>query len=388
MDFSAFVNALILLVLVAGHTELVVTLINRVHGLPLPQRFLRQLRHWHDVWVPAFPLLLVWRVGLDGPRVLAGGSWAELGTGWRVYLALCAVGAVGLCVHLVRGRLQRVPSAQVSNHSWTVDMQKRLGRRPVAPGPFRFLTYVPGNEIFRVEVSVKEYRLPRLPKQWDGLSVLHLSDLHFIGTIERAFFEEVVELGAELNCDLAVLTGDLLDHQRLVEWLPTTLGRLSCPLGCYFVLGNHDWSLDPEQTRQWLTDLGWKDAGGRCFLIDHKGSVLALAGTERPWMGRHPDLTRVPAHAFRVLLSHTPDNLAWARRNRVDLMLCGHNHGGQVRLPLVGPVYSPSLHGCMYAGGAYWKEPTLLYVSRGLSGRHPLRLNCQPELTKLVLRAQ
>jgi predicted MPP superfamily phosphohydrolase len=67
-------------------------------------------------------------------------------------------------------------------------------------------------------------------------------------------------------------------------------------------------------------------------------------------------------------------------------MLAGHNHGGQVRLPLVGPVFSPSLFGCRYASGVFWEPPTLLYVSRGISGQHPWRWRCPPELTKLILR--
>ncbi|NOX56812.1 MAG: metallophosphoesterase [Planctomycetes bacterium] len=383
----SWLNAAIFLVLIAGHTELWVTLINRSHGLRLPARFLRHLRHFHDVWIPVFPFVLVWFVGLSGPALLRGGSWADLPAGWSAYLALCAAGAVGLVIHIARRWYQAVPAVQVSNHATTVDIVDRLGYKPLGPGPFRFLTYVPGNEIFRVEVAEKTYRLPRLPTSWDGLSILHLTDWHFIGTIDRAFFEEVTDLCEELRADLVVLTGDLLDNQRLVEWLPMTLGRLTAPLGCYFVLGNHDWDLNPDETRKWLEELGWRSAAGRCHVVEHEGHCLALAGTERPWMGQHPDFSIAPDDAFRLLLSHTPDNLPWARRQGVDLMLCGHNHGGQVRLPGIGPVYSPSLHGCVYSGGAYWRPPTLLYVSRGLSGRHPLRWGCKPELTKLVLKA-
>jgi hypothetical protein len=103
-------------------------------------------------------------------------------------------------------------------------------------------------------------------------------------------------------------------------------------------------------------------------------------------MGTQPDLSRVPGNAFRLFLSHTPDNLSWARRHGVHLMLAGHNHGGQIRLPLFGPVYSPSAYGAHFASGAFWERPTLMYVSRGVSGRHPLRLNCLPELTRLTLR--
>jgi predicted MPP superfamily phosphohydrolase len=283
-------------------------------------------------------------------------------------------------------RLRRVPRHQLTNHSSTVDIAQRLGKKPVGEGPYRYLTRVPGNEIFRVEVSQKEYRLPRLPREWDGLSILHVTDLHLIGTIDRSFFEELFEVANDMRADLVVFTGDLLDRQDCNDWLPTTMGRLDAPLGRYFILGNHDWYLDHRATRQALCDCGWIDVAGRTIEIEHRGRRLAIGGTERPWMGEHPDFDTNSQDAFRLLLSHTPDHLEFARSQNVDLMLSGHNHGGQVVLPIVGPVYAPSQFGVRYAGGVFWREPTLLYVSRGISGQHPLRINCPPELTKLVLR--
>ena len=104
-------------------------------------------------------------------------------------------------------------------------------------------------------------------------------------------------------------------------------------------------------------------------------------------MGPDPDLAGTPENAFRLLLSHTPDQIQRARADQIDLMLAGHNHGGQVRFPLFGPVYSPSVYGCRYASGVFWEAPTLLHVSRGLGGRHPLRINCRPEVTRIVLRS-
>ena len=68
-------------------------------------------------------------------------------------------------------------------------------------------------------------------------------------------------------------------------------------------------------------------------------------------------------------------------------MLSGHNHGGQIVLPVIGPVFAPSQYGVRYASGAFWSDPTLLYVSRGLSGRQPVRFNCPPELTRIILES-
>ena len=94
---------------------------------------------------------------------------------------------------------------------------------------------------------------------------------------------------------------------------------------------------------------------------------------------------RNPQSAFRILLSHSPDQLPFAQAHSCDLMLAGHTHGGQIRLPWLGALISPSWYGWRYAGGTYHVPPTLMHVSRGLSGKQPIRLNCPPEIALLVL---
>lgn len=386
MEIS-WINVLVMAGLSVGNAALIIAVLNRIHSRPWPHALLHRLRQVHDLLILAFPLALIGFAGINGPRLLYGGEWRQLPVPVLAYLMVC--GAVACAVPFIAVmRLLAVPAVvQLSNHSETIDIAKRLGYRPVGRGPYRFMANLPGNEFLKLQVSDKEFRLARLPAEWDGLSILHLSDLHFIGTVDRPYFEQVIKRGQEMKPDLVVFTGDLLDREELIDWLPATLGRLSAPLGCWFILGNHDWYLgDTEPTRRRLEGLGWQDIAGRCVVIPHREKSLAIGGTEVPWMGRHPDFSSAPADAFRLLLSHTPDNTPWARRQQVDLVLAGHNHGGQVRLPLFGPVYSPSAFGCHYASGVFWEPPTLLHVSRGISGRHPLRLNCPPELVKVVLR--
>jgi hypothetical protein len=383
-----WLNLAAILALSLGHAALLVAIINRVHAWPLAHRVLHRMRQGHDLLVVLLPALFVWFYGFSGPRLLFGGWWYLVPVSVLAYLAVCGSVAAALPVIALKRWRWRPPALQLSNHSERIDIAKRLGYRPVGPGPYEFMTRWPGNEFLQLEVSDKEYRLPRLPAAWDGLSILHLSDLHFIGTVDRPYFEQVVEIARAKPADLVVFTGDLLDREDLIDWLPETLGKLSAPLGCWFVLGNHDWYLgNTEEIRRRLEELGWRGVAGRCEVVTHRGASLVVCGSELPWMGRQPDLSAAPDEAFRLLLSHTPDNLPWARRKRIDLMLAGHNHGGQVRLPLFGPVYSPSACGTRYAGGVYWEPPTLLYVSRGIAGRHPLRWNCPPELTRLILRS-
>lgn len=381
-----FWDLLLLLLLSAGHAEMLVTIVNRTHGLPIPQRVLKQIRHAHDVLIPLFPLALIWWIGLNGPRVLLGGDWRETPPLVAAYLGGCSVGVLGLMLSIVRWGLRSPPAALTSSESHVVDMTERLGGKPLGNGPFRMLARLPGNEIFRVEFSEKEFHLPGLPPEWEGLSIVQLSDFHFLGTMDRRFFEEATDLAGEMQPDLFVFTGDLVDSMELLSWLPSTLGKLHAPLGCYYILGNHDWDLDPPAVRAALQQFPqWIDVAGRAVPVPCLEKTLLIAGSEWPWMENAPDLANPPAD-FRLLLSHTPDNILWARNQRVDLMLSGHNHGGQVVLPLVGPVYSPSRFGVKYSSGAYWEEPTLLYVSRGLSARHPLRLGALPEVTKIILR--
>jgi predicted MPP superfamily phosphohydrolase len=386
MSFDGL-NLFLIVVLSLGHAALLVAIVNRVHAWPLPLALLHRMRQVHDLMIIALPALFVWGYGVHEPGLLLGGAWHRLPLPVQTYLAVCGVIAVALPVIALRRMLKPTLQLQLSNHSQVIDVPARLGYRPVGSGPYAWMARIPGNEFLTLEVSDKEYRLPRLPAAWDGLSILHLSDLHFIGTVDRPYFEQVVEAARGMPSDLVVFTGDLLDREDLIDWLPDTLGRLSAPLGCYFVLGNHDWYLtNTEEVRARMESLGWLSLAGRCELLPHRGGTLALCGSERPWMGTAPDLSAVPPEAFRLLLSHTPDNLRWARNEQCDLMLAGHNHGGQVRLPLFGPVYSPSASGARYASGVFWEPPTLLYVSRGIGGRHPLRWNCRPELTRLILR--
>ncbi|MGE5192209.1 MAG: metallophosphoesterase [Deltaproteobacteria bacterium] len=383
----AWLNVIVFCALTMGHAALIVAIVNRVHGWPLPVRVLHRVRQGHDLVIVILPVAFACLAGFRGPRLFFGGSWHELSFPLLVYLAVCGAVALALPAVAVYRRLAGSAELQIGGQSTEIDLARELGFRPVGRGPYRLFTHVPGNEFLKLEASDKEYRLPRLPTAWNGLSILHLSDLHFIGTIERIWFERVIRIANTMPADLVVFTGDLLDREDLVEWIPATLGQLRAPLGCYFVLGNHDSYLtNTDRIRARLEDLGWHSLAGGVRVIDCKGRPLVICGSELPWMGTQPDLSAAPTEAFRLFLSHTPDNVNWACSHNIDLMLSGHNHGGQVRLPGFGPVYSPSIYGCHYASGVFWEPPTLLYVSRGISGKHPLRWNCLPELTRLILR--
>ena len=383
-----WLNLLLMAVLSLGNFAIIVAVVNRVHVVRVHLRTLSIIRRSHALFIIGFTVALIWQGGFGPPRLLFGGSWFDMALIYQLYFFACGISAMVAMVIVIRRWFFRPPAALLTSRGEVIDVADVLGKQPLAAGRYHSLATLPGNEVFKIEISTKEIQLAGLPKQWDGLSILHVSDLHFIGTITRDYFEEVLRRGQELQSDIVVFTGDLLDDQRLTEWLPTTLGQLRAPLGCYFILGNHDWELDPDATRKCLRDIGWIDVAGGLATVEHAEKTMLIAGSEYPWMGRNPDIAAAADADFRLFLSHTPDNYAWARRAKFDLMLSGHTHGGQIRVPGIGPIYTPSLYGTHFSAGTYYRQPTLLYVTRGLSGKEPLRYNCLPELTQLVLRPE
>jgi uncharacterized protein len=226
-----------------------------------------------------------------------------------------------------------------------------------------------------------------LPEPLDGLSIAHISDLHLTGKMTRRFYEDVVELTNGVAADAIVITGDIIDHPQCLDWLEPVLSPLQAPLGVFYVLGNHDKRIrDAAQIHERLAAAGLIYAGGQWLTREWRGERVLLAGNEEPWFAGPPEAERpTDSFALRLALLHSPDQIEWVQRHEFQVALAGHNHGGQIRLPLIGPIVSPSRYGTRYASGTFREGSTLLHVSRGISAVHPIRFGCRPEITRLVL---
>jgi predicted MPP superfamily phosphohydrolase len=378
--------------LFAGYAKLTSSLLNRSLAKRHSKSVIVVCESLHFISMPVYALVLLVSLFSHGGW-LRERAWHQFTPLEWTLIPLGIVGLIMLVLSTIAYQRYRPPACELSNDSKTIDFRKTQGDRrwqeTLVGHRMRRIALLPGNEQFTLEVNTKTYSLPRLPKEWDGLSIVHFADTHFTGAVTRSYFEAVCEQAISLQPDLFVFTGDLLDDINLVDWISKTLGPLRAPLGQYFVLGNHDWYAGPAQIRAQFEQCGWTDVSGRSTELVAAGKpAICLAGDESPWMGNHPDLSQPRPEMFRILLSHTPDNINWAKGEGIDLMLAGHTHGGQIRLPILGPVYSPSRYCCRYASGVFWEEPTLMYVSRAISGREPIRYLCPPELTKLVLRSE
>jgi predicted MPP superfamily phosphohydrolase len=368
-----------------GHLCLVLASHNQWYGSALPRRLVDVVQGVHALVLFGWPIVL-WRLIGSDFGVLVEPPFPA----WRVtvlaYLVACWLAAlIGLpWVTLSRRRRAR-PAALASNHSDTVDVAQQLGYRPTGNGFWRHLARLPGNDIFRVDFNEKVLRLARLPAVWDGLTILHLSDLHLNGTPDRTFFQHVMDRCRDWQPDLVALTGDIVDDEEHHRWVVPLLGRLKWSIAAFAILGNHDGWYEVNLIRRRVRRCGFQMLANTWTQLALRGEPLIVIGNEAPWFTPPPDLASCPQGPFRLCLSHTPDNIGWARANRVDLMLSGHVHGGQVRLPLIGSLVVPSRYGRKFDCGTFDEPPTVLHVSRGLSGQEPLRINCRPEVTKLIL---
>lgn len=381
------------LIVFLGHFSLCVWLFNRLHALPWRRLYIK--------WIGR--AILGWGMtgmGLYGLRALLGGVCTWNGTAvetrdlpWLVYPALCTLATlIAIPRWLIPKLVESVPASLVFNDTTLHDLAKELGRPPVGSGETGLLYRFPGNEIFHLAVQKKTLCLPQLPTELEGLTIAHLSDLHMTGKHTPEFYDAIVDHTNHLEPDLVVITGDIAEKVLCLDWIVPILGRLQAREGKYFILGNHEMKLpNTGILRRLMEQAGFIDVGSKAMPVNLRGTEILIAGSEVPWFGTNPILSpdagqagSLP-HQFRFLLSHSPDQLPWAKANNFDLMLAGHTHGGQIRLPFMGALISPSKFGFRYAGGTYFEEPTLLHVSRGLCGDHPIRLNCPPELPLLTL---
>jgi predicted MPP superfamily phosphohydrolase len=373
----------------AGHTAVWLFVLNRWYALAMPRRLLSAVRSAIALLILGGPAVFLLSYGLDFSGFLPlvqGPIWHTV---LAAYLFGCWIVGFGLMPAAVI-RSWRLGRSRflLSNHTRTVDIRAELGHAPVGRGKYRLLAYLPKNEVFQVDFSERTLALADLPPAWDGLKILHLSDLHLCGTPDREFYYAVMDRCHEWDPDLVALTGDIVDSDEHHRWIFPVLSRLRWKFGAFAVVGNHDYWHDPKLVRRRLRRLNMRVLDNRWEQVEVRGVPLLVIGHEGPWFRPEPDLTFCPPNVFRLCLSHTPDNIGWARRNNIRLMLSGHNHGGQIRFPLIGSVFVPSLYGRRYDCGTFDEPPTLLHVSRGLAGKQPVRYNCRPEATLIILKNQ
>jgi hypothetical protein len=262
----------------------------------------------------------------------------------------------------------------------------------------------------RITVAVRD-----LPLHLHGTTLVQISDLHFDGqSLSRELLAAAIAQSNAIQPDFVVLTGDFITaRSRYIYELADHLQRLHSRAGSYAVLGNHD-SPYPEMQRTIRRALAARDIPVLWNEIAYPlGPDLPLVGLA-DFYSREcrpaATLAQIPPEVPRIVLAHNPDTLDQLREDRADLVLSGHTHGGQVDLPILGPLprhlnaigttipkglrrFLPYFNkDCdrifqhwEWASGLHTVGQSQLYVNRGLGTYWPGRLWCPPELTVITL---
>lgn len=248
------------------------------------------------------------------------------------------------------------------------------------------------------QVVNREIGLRRWPSRLNGFRIALLSDFHYDPIFSIHPIHAAIKIVNDLRPDLIVLTGDFVSLPLLskrnaqsaaaAEPCAQLLQQMKAPNGLWAVLGNHDYNSDPARVGAALHAHGIRLLANDSAAIEVNGGRFWLSGVNDvlSWTADlHGTLHDVPANEATILLAHEPDYADYAARFPLDLQLSGHSHGGQVRVPLLPPLYLPDL-AQKYVAGLYRVGPLVLYTNRGLGTVGvPVRFNCSPEITILTL---
>jgi hypothetical protein len=261
-------------------------------------------------------------------------------------------------------------------------------------------------EIARHEISVEEHtiHLARLPVAFRGMRIAQISDIHYMEFTESFFLRDVVDHVNRLKPDMVLITGDFVTYGP-IQFPPTPihkafalrhmpecasiLSRLQAPLR-YTSLGNHDEMVNGRAIWHILEEHNLPCLYNTALPLERDGQRLWLVGLGSACVGAAKPDEAIPASISRdkeamIVMAHEPDILPEISKYNADLMLSGHTHGGQIRIPFLRPAFLPE-YGRRYVEGWFEYGPTHLYVNRGIGAIGlPMRLNCPPEITVFTL---
>ena len=246
-------------------------------------------------------------------------------------------------------------------------------------------------EPYHYWISETDIFVRNLPERFENFRITQLTDIHHSRILGIDQVRHVVELALQTKPDLFVLTGDYATtYRRFIEPCAEALASLNAREGVWAVLGNHDHYTDPELTTRALEGQHIAVLNNANTTIQRGPDSLQLSGID-DWSWNAADWDRAfnglkPATPT-ILLSHQPSVLDLDQTRNVALILSGHTHGGQIRVPWLGAPARLAMRDLKYDRGLFRKGETQLYVSSGTGEiALPVRFGARPEIAVLRLK--
>lgn len=251
-----------------------------------------------------------------------------------------------------------------------------------------------------IELVELELPLKNPGRNLVGLKMVHISDLHLSRTVSEEYLRRCIQRVNRQEPDIVVLTGDYVTYDsrdRFKKKVVEIIGQLRSKHGVFACLGNHDYGVmrrrgpGRQGVLHYLINAlqaeGVAVLRNEAFGLDIGDDRLWLVGLGDLWSGDFK-----PDQAFRqvttddptIVLAHNPDCVEQLTSYRAEMIMSGHTHGGQVRLPLLGSPFLP-IRNRRFSSGMFDLDDRKLYVNRGLGRLGRIRFNCRPEITVFTL---
>ena len=266
-----------------------------------------------------------------------------------------------------------------------------------------FIILIAGTLLGNTALEVNEYEIvsDRIPKEFDGFRIAQVSDLH--NTEFGEGNSKLIGLLSQTEPDIIVLTGDLIDSRQTNIEIALSFARDAMKIApVYFVSGNHEARVSEyEDLKMGLAEAGVIVLENQKVEITRDGEAITLMGIDDPSFQESYlfgdaesvakqaiEMLQSESDGYTVLLSHRPELFELYVKTGMDLVFCGHAHGGQFRLPFLGGLVAPN-QGFFpkYDAGQFTEENTTMIVSRGVGNSIiPIRFNNRPEIILAELK--
>lgn len=246
-------------------------------------------------------------------------------------------------------------------------------------------------EPYLIREKTIEFVNKDIPKALTKMKIVFITDIHHGPYFSEKRVESLVKRINKMEPDMILFGGDFIeDGTDYIESCFRQLKKLEATYGKYGVLGNHDYWGDHEMVREGMKNAGIEVMDNKSQWIEVGGDKIKLGGVGDLYEDvqyLEPTIEDVEEKDFVLLLSHNPDYVEEIKTKKIDFVLSGHNHGGQVTIFGLWAPLIPSLYGQKYRSGFVKTNSTQVYISRGVGlNALPIRFFAPPEITIVKLK--